>query len=413
MNRVLIVEDSRVVLAMLRQRVERELGMACDCAATLAEAEAFLRDMSEPYLAALVDLNLPDAPRGEAVDAVNKSGVPVIVFTATLNDDVQQTMWRKRVVDYVIKDGHANMDYVVGLVRRLAGNRAIKTLVVDDAAAFRTHAARLLRAYQYTVIEAVDAESALATLKEHPDVSLILVDNTMPGMSGVEFVQTVRRTRPKDDLAIIGMSGEGESKLSAKFLKYGANDYLHKPFSNEQFYCRVNQNMDMLELVRKLRDSSHKDFLTGLFNRRYLFETGKKMLKAAQRTSNPVVVAMIDIDKFKGINDTYGHDAGDAVLVHMAKTLKNRFRDSDIVARLGGEEFCIVAVNMDPASAAGVFEDVRRLAECEVETAAGAVPVTVSIGVSLAQDGNLEERIAKADALLYAAKENGRNRVEL
>ncbi len=156
------------------------------------------------------------------------------------------------------------------------------------------------------------------------------------------------------------------------------------------------------------------DFLTGLNNRRQLLRLGLPMLASARRSATPLAVAMLDIDHFKRVNDTWGHDAGDEVLARIGQLLKASFRSSDIVARFGGEEFCILAPGLSPEEAFSLFDAFRlRLAEERFTFDGEQVAITISIGVSSDVVDSLDTMIAAADTQLYRAKERGRNRVEV
>ena len=155
------------------------------------------------------------------------------------------------------------------------------------------------------------------------------------------------------------------------------------------------------------------DFLTGLDNRRQLLRLGVPLLAGARRHGTPLAVAMLDIDHFKRINDTWGHDAGDEVLARVGQLLKARFRTSDVVSRFGGEEFCIIAPNLPPEEAFALFDTFRQqLAAERFEFDGKQVSITISIGVSTVVIDNIDAMIAAADAQLYRAKLQGRNQVQ-
>ena len=164
----------------------------------------------------------------------------------------------------------------------------------------------------------------------------------------------------------------------------------------------------------RLRKQATLDPLTGLNNRRQLLRLGLPMLACARRSATPLAVAMLDIDHFKRVNDTWGHDAGDEVLVRIGQLLKASFRSSDIVARFGGEEFCILAPGLSPEEAFSLFDAFRlRLAEERFTFDGEQVAITISIGVSTEVIDSIDTMIAAADTQLYRAKERGRNRVEV
>ncbi|MGE4263059.1 MAG: diguanylate cyclase [Desulfovibrio sp.] len=411
MGTVLIVEDSRTFSAMLSRRITGELGFEVRLAGSLAQAVELLGS-GEDFFAALLDINLPDAPKGEVVDLVLEHGIPSIIFTGELDDELRERFWAKHIVDYVLKQNMENVQYMLSLVARLHRNPGIKVLVVDDSRTTRDMLGTLLRTHRYQVLEAETGEAALAVVAEHPDVRLAICDYNMPGMDGFELTRQLRHSHPKDRLAIIGLSGMSGLSLTARFLKSGANDYLSKPFLTEEFYTRVTQNIEMIEQIEQIRELANKDHLTRLYNRRYFFTAGAQLLALLARRRQPATVAMLDIDHFKKVNDALGHEAGDAVLRQMAQVLTSRFRESDIVARLGGEEFCVLAPDLDAEQAWQVFEALRVAFEATPAVFDGTpLRYTVSIGLCSAQGCSLEEMLRQADQMLYRSKSAGRNRV--
>jgi diguanylate cyclase (GGDEF)-like protein len=414
MPTALIVEDTVVVGKMLRQRLERELGFTVDLAVTLAQAREMLDAESSEYLVAVLDLNLPDASGGDVVDLVMARGIPCIVFTGEVTTAIRDLVWSKGVVDYVQKGGQQSVEYVLDVVGRLQRNRYIKVMVVDDSRAYRRHTVRLLHAHEFEVIEAESGPRALDLLEEHPDVTLVVTDFNMPSMDGCQLVREIRRKHHRNQLAIIGVSSANDKHLSARFIKQGANDFIHKPFTAEEFYCRVGQNLGIIEHIAALERASRTDHLTGLCNRRHFFDTGTQWLQRAHREKTPLVAAMVDIDNFKKINDTLGHEAGDRVLVQLARLLQEKIQEPNLVARLGGEEFGII---LHPAGERAAFHRLEHLRGCIEQTAFagedGAIPVTVSIGAEEAVDDSLDNLLRRADHHLYLAKRDGRNCVRM
>ncbi len=415
MDKVLIVEDSKVFARLLIRKIEDELFFDTSWASNLEETKYILEENPEKahFFAALLDLHLPDAPEGEVVDYVISKNIPVIVFTGIINNEIRDRLWSKKVVDYVLKETPDSLDYICGVVRRIYKNKFVRILVADDSSTVRNHLRRLLEAHEFGVLEADNGGKALELLEAHQDVKVVIADYYMPKVDGVELTRLIRRKYRREELSIIGISAYGESNLlSATFIKHGANDFLNKPFSSEEFYCRLVQNLEMLEYVQKLKETSIRDPLTGLYNRRYFFEAASKFYSNFKRGNLKITVAMLDIDFFKKVNDTYGHAAGDQVLRHVSEGISSRFRGSDIVARFGGEEFCVLAVNMDRSAAFEVFDDLRRSIErSKTKVDKQFIPATISIGVCDKPMDSLESMIAQADSMLYQAKRGGRNRV--
>jgi PleD family two-component response regulator len=162
-------------------------------------------------------------------------------------------IWSKDIVDYVFKRGKQDVQYLVNVIKRIFSNRFIKVLVVDDSKAFRTQICNLLKIHQYNLLEAGDGVEALKTLKENPDIDLVIADYDMPNMDGFVLTQKIREKFDKNEIAVIGISGQGEHSLSAQFIKNGANDFISKPFLTEEFYSRVTQNVETIEHIKRLR----------------------------------------------------------------------------------------------------------------------------------------------------------------
>lgn len=414
MEKVLIVEDSKVFARILIRKIEDELFFDACWASNFEEARYLLEENPDghKFFVALLDLHLPDAADGRIVDYVISKGIPAIVFTGDVETEVRDRIWAKKVVDYVSKESPDSLDYLVSLVRRISLNKFVNILVVDDSHTVRNHLVRLLTAHEFIVHEADDGARALSVLERHPEIKVVITDYFMPGMDGVELTRRIRRRHRKDELAVIGISAYGNTILSARFIKNGANDFLNKPFSSEEFYCRVTQNLEMLEYIQKLRETSIRDPLTGLYNRRHFFEAAKELFTRARRGEETITLAMLDIDHFKKVNDTYGHAVGDEVLKHVAQGLSNRFRGHDVVARLGGEEFCVIATGMEGQQAMAVFNDLRNSIErSKAKCGKTTVGVTISIGICDKPKESVDAMLAAADAALYKAKRTGRNKV--
>ena len=414
MARVLLVEDGRFFARLLSGRIRKELGLPVVLAASRAELLALLdaEHRRDPFTLALLDLRLPDAPSGEVVDDALQRSIPSVVFSGEFSEEIRDFVWSKGVIDYVIKEGPHNVDYVVALVRRIHRNRDVKVLVAEDSSVYRRHVVRLLTAYQLQVLEAADGNEALAVLEAHPDVRLALLDYNMPGLNGFQLANRIPQRWPKGELALVGMSASGDSNMSARFIKNGASDFISKPFTAEELYCRVTQGLELLEHIAALRSASRRDFLTELPNRRHFFEVGRPRFARAREQGVPVSVAMLDLDHFKKVNDTYGHDAGDDVLREVSRVLAGALGEGDLLARFGGEEFCVLLVGSTPEQASRLLEGLRaRVEALRFEAGGRSFGATASGGLCCSGVAELDAMITQADALLYEAKRSGRNRV--
>jgi len=407
---VLIVEDSQVVMKVLRHLSARALEFDLVYATSRAEALELL-SQKDKWLAAIVDLNLPDAPDGELVDDVLAKGIPTIVLTGSVNDEKRDSLTRRGIVDYVLKEGRFSYQYAINLVNRLYRNQNIKVLVAEDSKVTRKFIVELLSRHLFQVVEVGDGQEALDAILADDQIKIILTDYNMPNRDGFELIHELRNKHEKMDLVIIGLSSAGDKYLSAKFIKNGANDFLYKPFSHEEFFCRIMQAVESMERLEHMRNMAYSDPLTGIGNRRYFVEEARTLLESAISTSTPMSLAILDIDHFKHVNDDYGHDIGDEVLIHFSKTLSeslNRF----VFGRTGGEEFCVAMPGLTDEKAAQYLDVVRqKVADTFVETDVGEISFTFSCGVAQTPADNVEGLMKVADELLYRAKDAGRNMV--
>ncbi|MCK7593841.1 diguanylate cyclase [Pseudomarimonas salicorniae] len=408
---ILLVENAKLFHQMVGEALGERLDIDLIHAHSLAEAAQAIEKHGHLTLV-LTGLVLSDGDQEKIVDFFLSRQLPTVIVTGVFDEEVRKRLLERPIIDYVLKNAPGAVDYLVWLVQRLDRNRRITALVVDDAASARMHASSLLRLYGFQVVEAEGGEQGLKKLTEDPTIRLVITDQEMPGMDGVEFTRRLRAQHPRDTVSVIGVSGAGRSTLVAQFLKNGANDFLHKPFSREEFFCRVSQNVENLELIGSLQDLATKDFLTGLANRRHFFARGAELMAQAKAGKRRACVAMLDIDLFKRINDTYGHDGGDVALKAVASALARFARPQDLVARFGGEEFAVIAMDLGETESEYFFEGLRaRIENLAVQFGEHRIPVTTSIGVCVDRLDSLDAMLTEADRLLYLAKAGGRNQV--
>ncbi|WP_132653919.1 MULTISPECIES: diguanylate cyclase [unclassified Rhizobium] len=412
--RILLVEDSRMFSAVLCHRFQTELNLSVVCCSSLKALRAELSREGHGYGIAVVDLNLPDSPYGEALDCTIEHDIPTIVFTATFDLNTRSRILERNVIDYVLKDNEFALDNLVATVRRAIMNRKTRVLVVDDVPSARQVLVDLLKAQQYLVVEANSGLEALAALEAFGDIELVVTDHHMPDMSGYELTRRIRHRFGSDKMRVIGVSSSNDRMLSASFLKAGASDFVYRPFVAEELQCRIANNVETLTQMKQLRAAAACDYLTGLYNRRYFYDNGPKLVNECLRLKMPSAVAILDIDHFKRLNDTYGHEIGDRVLKAVADRLHTIFEGSDnLLSRLGGEEFAILFPQMDSLAATKLCDEIRSdISRLRVTADDEELAVTVSIGVAeIAGYETFENYLNAADQFLYMAKHKGRNLV--
>tara|TARA_Y100000034_G_scaffold6205_1_gene6778 strand:+ start:1333 stop:2568 length:1236 start_codon:yes stop_codon:yes gene_type:complete len=407
-RRILIIEDTPTI-ARVQKHIAVSAGYEADIAESLAQTKELLA--KNTYFCAVVDFILPDAPNGEAIHYTVNSDIPTIVMTGNLDNQTRETVEKYPIIDYITKENKQAYQYLKKQLIRLPRNEYVKVLVVDDSRQTRNYISSLLVRHKYKVIEACDGIEALKVLKENPEVSVVITDNEMPNMNGEDLCSEIRLQYSNDEKAIIGISSSNALHLSARFIKRGANDYLRKPFNAEEFYCRLSQNVDMLEYIATIKRQANSDYLTGLPNRRYFFEFTNKSLRQKSASNAEVGLAMIDVDHFKAINDNYGHDAGDEVLKALAHAFDSHF-PGQLTARLGGEEFAVYFANDSQDESLALLDKFRAYLDTH---SAGLtkhnIHFTVSIGFCNTASTNVDSLIKEADIKLYEAKHSGRNKV--
>jgi len=304
-----------------------------------------------------------------------------------------------------------------------AGEQQIRVLVADDSAVSRKLVEHTLSEKRYSLVFAKSGcETVDLFAQHHP--ALVIVDWIMPDLTGIEICKHIRSKSQASYTYIILLTGKSEKESVVEGLAAGADDYLTKPFHPEELIARVGVGLRIMELQREievknamLEELALTDPLTSLPNRRAIENWAARQLSGAARHGFSFWVALADLDHFKTVNDTHGHDAGDAVLKAFSQILKTKSRRSDICGRIGGEEFLFVLTHATKEDAMRVIECVRRELEATKFNFGGnSLTVTASFGLAgfagtRAPDFN--RLVAQADLALYSAKRLGRNRVEV
>jgi diguanylate cyclase (GGDEF)-like protein len=414
MDRVLVVEDSTMIGKTLSATIEATLKMDVTWALTLKETCEILDSSENDFLAAVVDMNLPDAPEGEALEYVLSKQVPSIVFTGGFDDIHQNDIWEKGIVDYVLKNDYDNINYITTMIDRLKRNKKISVLVAEDSGFVREHVEKLLKIHNYNTFSVSNGKEALQLLNEHPEIKILITDFNMPEVGGIQLTKEIRKEFNKTELVIIGISSVEDSSLSACFIKNGANDFLYKPFTIEEFYCRLTQNVQTLERVELIKDISNRDSLTKLYSRQFFMDSAKHLVALSDKEEVVSALAIIDIDCLKKVNNQHGHAAGDYLIKELASLIFTYFGPSDLVARFSGEKICVLKNDIEIEDAWELFEELRECIEKkELCYQNEKFTSTVSVGICAGSSINFDEMLNIASEKLNEAKKSGSNRVVL
>lgn len=305
------------------------------------------------------------------------------------------------------------------LIEPQAGARVLGLTSVDEAAAM----ALMLQSGLDVTVETVTEVSALfQSIATAAPEAVVLDAMNIAGFSS-DLVTALRQRPETRSAAMLTLIDADDFRLAANCLDAGANDYVMWPVDASEMAARLRTQLRYKAYADHLRQSvrdglrlAATDPLTGLRNRRYVDVHLARMIESARRNRAPLALLAFDLDRFKAINDTHGHAAGDAILVEFARRLMENTRSVDLVARIGGEEFIAVLPDAGVAHAGAAAERVRAAIEAPGFVAGDkTLPVTVSVGVASLREGvdDARQLLARADAALYFAKANGRNRVSL
>jgi len=293
----------------------------------------------------------------------------------------------------------------------------MKILIVEDDPVSRRLLESFLSGWGYSVQLASNGSEAWEILRNPDAPNLLISDWMMPEMDGLELCRRIRAEGKASYTYFIILTAKGKKEDIVKGLEAGADDFLIKPFSHEELKCRIHIGERILNLEERILQLANTDALTGVLNRRAFMQRMEEEVHRAMRKEEPFSLIMVDIDHFKKINDTYGHQAGDLVLQKFTSLLETSIRPYDLTARYGGEEFILCLPGTNGLQAESAAERIRGSVAAEtIEIAdqSESFRITASFGVaafSLGVDDHIEAVINRADGALYRAKDEGRNRV--
>ena len=410
-----------------RQLLKRHLAFLPSPPVFVDTIAAGRQALAEPVDLILLERHLPDGAGLDFAHVVRRSyqtaGTPILLLATEVDQTLTNASLEAGITELFSKYELERLAaYVEERVRsedaslRLSG----RALLVEDSLPVARFVRGILERIGLKVDAFTSAESALVALTAK-DYQIALIDVLLEGqMSGLGLVRAIRSDDEgrNQKMPILAMSSMEDVARRIELLRQGANDFLAKPMFEEELVARVRNMVRLKRLLDEseaqrehLRRLAMTDQLTGLYNRHYLAEIATRRIAEANRHRIPVSLLVLDIDHFKRINDSLGHEGGDSVLAETASNIRAACREGDVAARTGGEEFVVLLINTSGARAAEFAEHLRSRIEASRPS---GLDVTVSIG--LAEDGGrhdctFESLFKTADAALYQAKESGRNRV--
>lgn len=300
----------------------------------------------------------------------------------------------------------------------------MKVLIADDDQITRSVGKALLLKWGYEVVEAEDGEQAWNILEQEDSPRLVVVDWMMPGMDGPELCRRLRETGDKSYHYIILLTSRDSKEDIIGGLNAGADDYITKPFMPQELEVRLRVGGRILALQESLQEAlevqryqAQHDPLTGILNHGEILRVLEQEIARSDRHNTNLAIIMGDLDHFKRVNDTYGHVAGDAVLVEVANRMKKSIRLYDAIGRYGGEEFLILLPGCREDEALIIGNRILNKVQSQpIVFKDNAIAVTISLGLAFkkkGEPGRLIDMVQAADTALYQAKQNGRNRLEI
>ena len=394
---ILIIEDSSSFANLLKYTIEKSV-IGANCKIVSSAKELKNLDLKK-YDLILCDFILLDSLNGSYIEDILKQNDKVIVITQCEQEFINSNI-KNKVIDFILKEEFLISNYLINLIKSIQRNKNINVLIVDDDKFVLKIEENILKKVNLNVLKAKNGEEALKCISDN-NIDLVLTDLNMPKMDGEKLLIKIRKLKTMDELPVVVISSNKEHFQISKLLKLGANDYLTKPFFKEELILRVNNLLNITNNIKNIKTQMFIDSLTKVYNRLFL----EKRLENIFHIYKTKSVAMLDIDFFKKINDTYGHQVGDEILKHFANTIKNSIRKSDYIIRYGGEEFLLFLPNAIKAEAKLVLYKIRKNLKSYKD-----INFTFSAGISNEGD-KLAEMIKIADERLYQAKREGRNRV--
>lgn len=336
--------------------------------------------------------------------------IPVVVYTEIDNMKARLGAVRANVKAYILKPvDMADLVNVLDRVTERHEEDPFRVLIVDDDEGLAQHTQVVLQSDGMET-RIVTNPMKIYTVLDDFSPELVLLDLYMPDCSGHEIAAIVRQREEYAGIPIVFLSGEADKDKQLSAMELGGDDFLTKPIRASHLVTSVRIRAARF---RKLRSYMVRDSMTGLFNHTTTKQFLETEISRAERSGGKLALASLDIDHFKGVNDTYGHAVGDRVIKALARLLRQRLRGADIIGRMGGEEFAAILPDSGLEQAAMVFEQIRKaFSEIVFHTNGTSFSVTISCGIAAFPHCDTANALSDAaDKALYAAKHGGRNQV--
>ncbi|MFW6366509.1 MAG: diguanylate cyclase [Spirochaetota bacterium] len=419
MNTILHLETSNLYKHLVGA-ICQELGIRYRHCASAEEAFRILHQESISLL--LTAMELKEGKSEDFILRINESpyrSIPIIVITGNDSFEDRKRMYELGIVDYIIKkqsqdDIKEHLKFYLTKPYSEVQLANVFFAVCDDSSMDRKIIERIFRINGITKVDYFASAEALLSEKKCYDVYLL--DLVMRNLSGHQVIKQLREGGCQS--VIIAISGLDSTKTISQVLNSGANDYITKPFSNDLFMARVRTNVRSYQLFLEVREKTKQlekmaltDGLTGLSNHKHIFHILDTEIDRVARYGHDLSIVMMDLDRFKMMNDTFGHQFGDVILKKVSEIIRESIRTVDYAGRYGGEEFLIILPQTGRDLAWEIAERIRKRV-AKVRAKKRDFSVTISGGVAQYSGETPNDYVKRADKLLYLAKESGRNNIQ-
>lgn len=416
---ILHIDNSRMIHAAAEQLVE-SLHHQYFGAKNVAEAYQILE--KEEIHIIITGLEISDCDGEVFIRELNDSiyhTIPVAVLTSTDSFELRQKLFEMGVVDYQLKQNftlNRLKSYVEALVisdELITAMRKFKIAVIDDSVLTINVIKNIFNLNQVKKVSYFYDVKSL--LESDMDYDLYIVDLVLPETSGEELVMKLKDEN--QEAIIIMISSTSNYKTISHVLNLGANDFIVKPFDANTFIIRIKSHIRNHLLMKALEEKNKEllelsvtDGLTKVYNHRHIVQLLKDEVSRSERYDHPLSIILLDLDNFKSVNDTYGHQVGDKVLFQVAQTIKGFLREGDVIGRYGGEEFLVILPETGLEGAIAAGEKLRKATESILYDEEN-LQTTVSGGIAIFEHFNYSKMIRIADINLYEAKSKGKNQI--
>ncbi|MGV3549572.1 GGDEF domain-containing response regulator [Rhizobium sp.] len=410
---MLLVEDTRLYTVAVRSLLEHRFGLVVIPCPTFAALRCELEAGGNGFDVAILDLCLADAPDGEALDYILKTNIPAVVFSGFTTDARREAILASGAAELVYKSSPRSLDSLAEAIARVLSSKLPNALVIDPGRS--SELVRTINKGKFAVTHCQNEEDALGVLDAAKGtIELVVVRSDLAARNGYSLIETLALRFGEDAVRVIGFTSAPPGDAVCRFLKAGGDDFLQLPMSAADIEGRLTHTLAIHRQIQSLQRMASRDYLTDMLNRRYFFDRGPKMVEMCLRQTSPVCAALLDIDHFKRLNDTYGHEVGDLVLKAVSRKLLQLVGEKQhLPARIGGEEFALLLTHMDIEQAYEFCERVRiEISKVKVAIDDEDISVTVSMGLAMISESEtFDNYLNAADQYLYLAKHSGRNRV--